>query len=197
MANTQSRFGFQQFGYLSGGQPDYQQSSYRIQSTCLTAIFAGDPVTKSAALGQYILPSVGTATAITGIFVGCQYTPAGGTIPVWSPAFPGGTTIGDAVAYVIDAPNALFRVAALNTAIPATAIGQNIAFTTGGVTATTFGAGLSIVTVDQATLTTNSAYPFQIYSMFPGVGNGSDTTTAYNWVIVSFNNQRIRSTTGV
>ena len=58
------------------------------------------------------------------------------------------------------------------------------------------GGGFSIATVDQSTLTTNANYPFQVVSMMQGVGNGSDPTTNYNWVVVSFQNQMFRNTTG-
>lgn len=195
MANTAAQFGFQHFGYLSGGATDYQQSKYLIQSTNTTKIFTGDPVIKQAT-SQYIIPATGTGslTALTGIFVGCQYTPTGGT-PVWSPWWPGAAAA-DATAYVIDAPNALFKVAALLTPIPATAIGSNIGYST-GAGGTTVGGGFSTYTVDQGTLTANSTAAFQVYSMFPGIGNGSDTTTNYNWVIVSFNQQRFRTLAGV
>jgi hypothetical protein len=197
MANTVSTFGFQHFGYLSGGATDYQMSKYAIQSSFATKIFFGDPVVKSAASG-YIIPATGTGnlTAISGIFVGCQFTPTAGLgIPQWSPWFPG-SVAADATAYVIDAPNALFRVAALATAIAPSAIGQNIGFST-GAGGTTVGGGFSTFTLDQGTLTTGPTAPFTVYSMYPGLGNGSDTTTNFNWVIVSFNNQRFRTTTGV
>ncbi len=193
MANTQATFGFQHFGYISGGNPDYQQNKGLIQSTFSTKIFFGDPVIKSAA-SPYMTLAVGTTTAVWGIFVGCQYTPTGQP-PQWSPFWPGAAAA-DATGYVIDAPNALFKVAALLTAVPATAIGANITFTTGGLSGTTVGGGFSVYTVDQATLTASTAYPFQIYSMYPGLGNGSDTTTSYNWVIVGFNNQRYHTLTG-
>jgi hypothetical protein len=197
MANTASQFGFQHFGYLPGGAPDYQMSKYAIQSTFATKIFFGDPVVKSAA-SQYIIPATGTGnlTAISGVFIGCEFTPSSGlAIPQWSPWWPGSTQT-DAIAYVIDAPNALFKVAALLTAVPATAIGQNIGFST-GAGGSTVGGGFSTFTVDQSTLTTGSTAPFTVYSLFPGVGNGSDPTTNFNWVIVSFNSQRFRTTTGV
>lgn len=194
MANSASQFGFQQFGYLPGGAADYQQSNYAILSTYTTKIYFGDPVIKS---GAYIQPAVGTGnlTTLTGIFVGCQFTPSTGGIPQWSPWWPGAANA-DAVAYVIDAPNALFKVATLLTAVNATAIGQNIGFST-GAGGTTFGGGFSTYVVDQATLTTGASAPFTVYDVYPGVGNGSDTTTSYNWIIVSFNNQRFRTTTGV
>jgi len=190
MANTQAQFGFQQFGYLPGTAPDYQQSKGIIQKSYSTNIFFGDPVCKSSASVYLQLANNATSTTVWGIFVGCQYN-ATGAAPQWSPFWPGGAAA-DATAYVIDSPNALFKVAALLTTVPATSIGSNIGFTTGS-TATTLGGGFSTFVVDQSTITTNSVYPFQIYSMYPGVGNGSDTTTNYNWIIVSFNAQRFRA----
>ena len=110
----------------------------------------------------------------------------------WSPFWPGNVAAVDATAYVIDAPNALFLVAALNTAIVSSNIGNYINYTTG--TASTVGGGYSIATVDQSTIatttgTTASGLPFIITGLYPGIGNGSDPTTPYNWVIVRFNNQ--------
>ncbi len=193
MANTQAQFGFQHFGYLPGGAPDYQLSKYQIQSSYATKIWFGDPVIKSAAT-QYIQPASGTGslTAIAGIFQGCQFTPVGGT-PTWSPWFP--ASVGsDATAYVIDAPNALFKVAALLTPVQATAMGNCIGYST-GAGGTAVGAGLSTFTVDQSLMNVTAA--FQLISFYPGIGNGSDTTSSYNWVIVGFNQQRYRIATGV
>ena len=196
MANSQAQFGFQHFGYLPGGAVDYQLSKYQIQSSFATKIFFGDPVCKSAT-SQYIRPATASTggTAIAGIFYGAQYVPSGGGAPVWSPWWPASQGA-DATAYVIDAPNALFRVAALNTAVPATAVGNNIGFSTGAGGATV-GGGFSTYTVDQASISTAATAQFRIVSMFPGVGNGSDPTTAYNWVIVAFNQQQYQTGTGV
>lgn len=197
MANTQAQFGFQQYGYLSGSGVDYQQSVYSIQKSYASAIYFGDPVIKSAS-SQYIKPATGTGnlTTLSGIFVGCSYQLAAGGSRQWSPFWPGLTAIADATAYVIDAPNALFKAAALLTAVPATAIGANIGFST-GAGGTTVGQGFSTYVLDQSTITTGATAPFTIVGLYPGVGNGSDTTTSYNWVIVGFNNQRFRNTTGI
>ncbi len=198
MANVQAQFGFQHFGYLPGGAPDYQLSKYQIQSSYATRIWFGDPVIKSAST-QYILPATGTGGGVPGttlarIFYGCQYTPTG-RVPTYSPWFPA-SVAADATAYVIDAPSALFRVAALLTAVPATAMGNCIGYST-GAGGTTYGSGFSTFTVDQSLMNVTAA--FQLVSFYPGIGNGSDTTTNYNWVIVSFNTQRYKSsgTTGV
>lgn len=191
MANTQARFGFKHIGDLGGGSPTYQMVTRSIQSTNATTIGFGDPVVKANATSQYIIQAVGTTvvtTPIVGIFQGCMYTPSGG-IPTWSPYWPGAAA-SDATAYIIDSPNALFLAATLLTAITTGAIGQTVAFT-GGAPATT-GGGFSIATLDAGTLgtaggTAASFLPFRVVSMYPGVGNGSDPTTNYNWVVVSFN----------
>lgn len=193
MANTQAQFGFAHFGYLPGGAVDYQLSKYQIQSSYATAIFFGDVVQKSASLGPYIQPAVSYSTAGTsmvGIFQGCTYTPKGG-VPGWLPWYPGVAAGADSTAYVIDAPNALFKVAALLTPIPATAIGNNIGFST-GAGGTTVGGGFSTFTADQSTISADNRYPFKIVSLYPGVGNGSDPTTNFNWCIVGINNSVYR-----
>lgn len=197
MANTQARFGFKHIGFLSGGAPDYQLQTRAIQSTYSTYIGYGDPVVKLNATSQYVIQATGTTvvtSAIAGIFQGCQYTPAGQP-PTWSPYWPGASA-SDAKAYIVDAPNALFLVSTLLTAIATGSIGQTVAFT-GGVPATT-GGGFSIATIDFATLgtaggTAAAFLPFRVNSMFQGLGNGSDPTTAYNWVVVQFNYQMNRA----
>lgn len=200
MANTQAAFGFKHIGYLSGGAPDYQQQTRLILSTYSTKIYFGDPVQKTNATSNYIVQGVGgTAAAgtaiIQGIFVGCQYTPSGGLgIPQWSPYWPGAAAA-DATAYVIDAPNALFLVASLSTAIVTGNIGQNFGFNIG--TGSTSGGGFSGATLDQSTATAvTTTLPFKLVSMYNGVGNGSDPTTSYNWVVVTFNNQIYKTLSG-
>jgi len=194
MANTQQQFGFQHNGFLPGYAPDYQLTRMAIQSSFATKIWYGDPVIKSAST-QYIQPASGTGnlTAIAGVFYGCWYVPSGGGAPVYSPFWPASQQT-DATALVMAAPGATFKVAALLTAIPATAIGQNVGFST-GAGGTTFGLGFSTFTVDQGTLTTGSTAPFQIVDMLANVavGNGTDNTTNFNQVIVTFNNARFRA----
>ncbi len=188
MANTQAQFGFSHFGYLPGGAPDYQLSKYAIQSTYHTAIFFGDPVIASfGSGGNYIKPMVSTsATTMLGVFQGCQYTPTGG-IPTWYPWYPPTAAGADSTAYVIDAQNALFKVAALLTAVPATAVGANISHST-GAGGTTVGGGFSTYTIDQSTLASTFSLAWKVMYLYPGIGNGSDPTTNYNWVIVKPNN---------
>lgn len=200
MANTQTAFGFKHVGYLSGGAPDYQQATRAISSTNTTKIFFGDPVVKVGTT-KYIGQGANNTTVLEGIFAGCYYIPAAGKTVEWSPFWPGASAQ-DATAYIINAPNALFLAASNNTAITEANIGANIGFAIG--TGSTIGGGFSGATLDQSTISTTNTLPFQIYAIFGanqsnfgGVGNGSDPTSAYNWAVVTFNNERFKQLTGV
>ena len=194
MANVQAAFGFRHIGFLPGYAPDYQQLTRAIQSSNTTKIFNGDPVVKQTT-SSYIIQAASTATILEGIFVGCNYVPTGGTLTLQPSPFWVGSAASDATGYLINSPGALFLVAALNTAIVTSNIGGNIGWATG--TGSTVGGGFSGFTVDAATITTSNVAPFQIVDLYKGVGNGSDPTTPYNWCVVTFNNQRFRTLTGV
>lgn len=207
MSNTQAQFGFQHIGYVPGYAPDMAPSRRMIQSTYATAIFFGDPVCKSSASPYVRLASdasvnpLGTssATACAGIFQGCYYIPLGQSAPSFAPWFPGSVQK-DATALIIDAPGALFRVAAILTAVPATAIGNNIGWTAGpGGTSigTTFGSGFSSFCVDQSTMGSSSAGAFVIVDMWSNkvgsTGNGVDNANNFNWVVVGYNSEWLKA----
>lgn len=198
MANTAAQFGFQHIGYLPGYAPDMAPTRRMIQSTYATALFFGDPVIKSAA-SPYI--QVGTAQGSTsgqgfaGIFNGCFYVPKGQTAPVYSPWFPGQTQT-DATALIIDSPGAIFRAAAVGTAIPATAIGNNVGWTS-GAGGTTTGQGFSTFCVDFQALGNTANNAFVVVDMWSNrigsTGNGVDNANPFNWVVVGFNNEWLRA----
>lgn len=190
MANTQAQFGFRPIGNLAGGAPDHQLSTAAIQSTYATKIFFGDPVVYSTGASPYVIPATGTGTlsAIMGIFQGCEFSPSSGGPPAWSPWWPGSQN-SDAVAYVIpNQPSVKLLAAALNTAVGSTVIGRMIGFST-GAGGTTVGGGFSTFTVDQSTIASSSPFlgAFKIIGLYQGIGNGSDPTTPFNWVVVGFN----------
>lgn len=193
MANTQAKFGFRHIGFLPGFAPDYQINTRSILSTNTVKIYFGDPVLKTPSSGNIAQATTNTLT-IDGVFQGCMLIPTTGGPPTWSPYWPGGAGA-TATAYVMEAPGAKFLAAALNTQITASAIGLNVGFDIG--TGSTIGAGLSGATVDQSTLSTTNTLPFQVVGMYQGIGNGSDIASAYNWVEVTFNNQRFKQLTGV
>ncbi len=197
MANTQAAFGFRHIGYLGGGSPDYQLSTGLILSSNTTKIFRGDPVVRTVSTGKIAQASNNTETVV-GIFDGCMYTPTGG-IPQWSPYWPGAASV-DATAYFIDAPNALFMAAALNTSIVTANIGENVGYAIGTGNTTN---GFSGATIDQSTLNTTNTLPFRVVAPvttsgnFGQIGNGSDPSTAYGWAVVAFNSQNFKQLTGL
>lgn len=196
MANTAATFGFRHIGYTSGGAPDYQLATGIILSTNTTKIFRGDPVAFDPTTGKIVQGATNT-TQLAGVFDGCVYTPVGGT-PQWSPFWPGAAGA-DATAYIINAPNALFLAAALNTSLLQANVGENVGFAIGtGNTAT----GFSGATVDQSTLNTTNTLPFRVVAPcttqgnFGIVGNGSDPTTPFGWAVVTFNNVGLKQLQG-
>lgn len=195
MANIQSAYGFRHIGFLPGAGPDYQLQTRLIQSTNTTKIFTGDPVVKSPTTA-YMVQGANNTTTLVGIFQGCTYIPVGGGSPLWSPIWPGAAAQ-DATGYILNASNALFLAAALNTSLVTSNIGANVGFSIG--TGNTFGGGFSGATIDQATATTGTTVtlPFNIVSLYQGIGNGSDPLTPYGWAVVTFQNQQYKTQQGV
>ena len=195
MANTAVKFGFRHIGYTSGAGPDFQMNSGLILSSNTTKIFRGDPVCLDPATGAVVQGANNTSTLL-GIFDGCMYTPVGGT-PQWSPFWPGAAG-GPATAYVIDAPNALFMAACLNTSLVTANLGENVGFTIGtGNTAT----GQSAATIDQASTGLTITLPFRVVALgskyLAAGSNGADVSTAFAWAVVTFNNQQYKTQTAV
>jgi len=200
MANQNSPFGFSEWLGGSGGAPTFAITQRRIASGNGTAIFTGDPVQPvvSSANG-YITQGVPGSTVISGIFNGCEYTSVSQKRKVWSNYWPGADASGDVLAYVIDDPNARFVVQGNSTTFNITGtlsawtsspVGQYAQYAIGtGNTATgRSGAYLN-------SLNTTVTFPFIVTDLItaPPGGPGTDPTTAYNWVVVGFNNEWLRS----
>lgn len=98
---------------LIGGQV-YAGSTrmYPIQYGYDTNIFYGDFV--KVVRGSATRVSIGAATnsnAVTGVFVGCSYTDPVTKDKRFSQYWPASTLAGDALAYVVDDPDAVFKAA--------------------------------------------------------------------------------------
>ena len=200
MANTNSPFGFDQYYGGSGGAPTFAQSTRLIASTNATAIFNGDPVMPviSTANG-YITQAAPGTTTLAGIFNGCKYLSTSQKRIVWSSYWPGSDATGDVEAYIIDDPNAQFSVMGNSTTfnitgslttVTSSKVGQYAQFAIGtGNTAS----GQSGAYLDS--VATTATFPFIVRGLitFPPGAPGADPTTAYNQVIVGFNNEWMRS----
>ena len=85
---------------------------YPIQYGYDTNIFYGDFV--KVVRGSATRVSIGAATnsnAVTGVFVGCSYTDPVTKDKRFSQYYPASTLAGDALAYVVDDPDAVFKAA--------------------------------------------------------------------------------------
>jgi hypothetical protein len=161
---------------------------------------------------------------IMGVFAGCKYLSTTQKTIIPNRYWGGSDANGDVTAYVITDPNAQFTVQTANSNTTATAVGlasvgQNISFNYNDYTATgetngNTSNGLSTMFADQYSLIGNSAagaisnsyLPFRIVSLAnytPGQTsplasiNGNDSTTAYNRIIVGFNNSMQRGLAGI
>jgi hypothetical protein len=195
---------------------------FSVTGATTTTIAVQGPYTVGIATSSSTTPSVTVYVPIAGIFVGCRYLSTANKYPVWRNYWPGSDANGDVQAFVITDPNAQFSVMTGNQSTNASAvgfsnIGQNIGFawsqsgltSTNGVTAN----GLSTMFADQGSLITagatamgNALLPFRIIALqnyVPGAVsplvsiNGNDNTTAYNRVVVAFNNSMPRQFAGI
>lgn len=202
MASTSSPYGLDPINLLGGQGFAGSTRLYPIAANYNVAIQAGDPVvfvTSGATRGTIqrfsSTTTAGTATAsatILGVFVGVTYTD-----PVLGKTFrqnyTGSINLPDLQAYVVDDPDALFRVQA-NGTLAGTRRGCNAALiqTVAGSTGinTTSGVGLQAASVaDTATL------PLRIVDFVDGPT--SAVGDAFTDVIVRINTHFHRQTTGV
>lgn len=190
MANVQGPFGFRQYRG-TGSSPTYEQVRMYIASGNATAIFYGDavvPVTGTAT--GYIKQATASTVALAGVFQGCTYVSVSQKRQVWSNYWPGSDANGDVSAYVINDPNSQFLVQAGGTNVGQALIGQNIQLNVGtGNTSN----GISGMYVE--TPATTATLPFRIVDVVtqPPGAPGTDSLSAYNYVIVQFNNTLTRA----
>lgn len=196
MANTFAPFGFAQY-FGDGATPTYELVPRQVALDA-GAIYSGDPVTSQAS-GTIARASAGT-TQIAGIFYGCSYVSATLNRKVWSPYWPGsGAALANTVvtAFIANDPNARFLVqSGTAAAVDLTGVGANINFAlgTGNALSGQSGAYADQSTIDPATTT----LPFRIWDLvtFPPGSNGTDTSSAGNFIVVGFNNVDTRVLTG-
>lgn len=197
MANTSAPFGFRQWTG-TGSTPTYEQVAGPIAYDNTTKIFTGDPVSINATTGMLEQATAGTAP-LAGVFAGCKYSSVsrnGQT--VWAPYWPGADAVSGSVeGYYINDPNARF-ICQVSGASPITQanVGENVNFAVGtGNTAT----GLSGASANFATLGTTATLAFKVDGVVttPPGQNGTDVTSALNFIIVRFNNVLTKTLTGI
>ena len=166
-----------------------------------TAILNGDTVAIS---DGYIVAKTATATgASVGVLVGCQYINQQGQT-VQGQMYPAAaSTSGNlAFAYVVDDPNAVFRVAATEagsttaTAYSRDIVGSNVAMVAGAGSTIT---GDSAYGIDGSSSNTTNTLPIRVVDVVPDTATGpaGSTTTTYYEFLVKFNLHQYNDTTGV
>jgi hypothetical protein len=167
-----------------------------------TAILNGDTVSVDA--NGYLAAKTTTNSGDSvGVLVGCQYVNSNGQT-VEGQYYPASTSTATALAfgYVVDDPNAIYKVVAVGsstTTTPAaysrTLVGANVALATAtGSTAT----GDSYYGINGASATTD-ALPIRVIDVVPDTATGprDNSSTTYYEFLVKFNLHQYNDTTGV
>lgn len=193
MSATATPMGAEPVGGLSAcGSFSGKVRHIKIASGYATNIFYGDFV-KLVNTGT-IEKDAGTATATpVGIFMGCFYTDPNTSQPTFNQMWPTGTVASDAMAYVLDDPDAVFRMQG-DGSLAQTTLGNNIAIiqTSGSTTI-----GRSKNAVDASTAATTDTLPLRILEFM----DGPDSTVgdAYTDVLLTYNfgMHQYRNATGI
>ena len=192
MANKDAPFGLKPVGIVGSGDNTQGTTEYKIASGASGNIFSGDLV-KMANTGTILVAAAGDQAL--GVFRGCQYTDSNGDV-IFSPYWPSGTVTSDAVAFVVDDPNALFEVQSAATgSVVQTVVGNNAdTVYTSGSTKT----GISAVEISGTTAATSAQLRIVGFSGDPDnntLGTGSQSANVN--MIVKINEHFYAQTVGV
>jgi len=148
-------------------------NEYPIASGFGTNIFSGDIVCNAA--GNVVVLSVSTQKAI-GVFQGCKYT-ANGEIK-YSNYWPSGTSSDDAVAFVVDDPQATFIVQADASVTAGDIMSKNFSCTLGAGSTVTGRSGFGIEAASRTDTTGGILRPIAVFNE-PGNDISVDTERAF------------------
>lgn len=173
-----------------------------IASGYATAILNGDTVQTDAS-GYLVAKSATNTGDSIGVFVGCSYVNSSGQ-PVQGQYYPASTSTSTALAfgYVVDDPNAVFKVVATSgqttvpTAFTRAIVGANVPISvTAGNTVT----GDSYYGIDGTAAATTNTLPVRVVDVVPDTATGAAnaTATTYYEFLVKFNLHQYTDTTGV
>ena len=208
---------------VSGATAPTLNGIYTVASSTTTTAVCAPTSSSPASATSSASGTVTLYVPVAGVFAGCKYLSVAQKRTVWSNYWPGSdsNTAASVTAYVVNDTNAQFVVQTANsnttsTAVGVTAVGQNIGFnyavsgaspaSSNGNTAT----GISTYFADQYTLTTPGGYqpllPFRVVALANWTAdgsnplqsvNGNDYTSAYNRVVVAFNNAMLKQFNGI
>lgn len=200
-SNVSAPFGFKWHGlYGDAVQPTSGLLTMKIASTDTATAGEGDPLKflSSGYVSQWTKAT--SASFLAGIFKSCSYFSTVLGRKIWSNYWPGSGATGDVIVQVAacsGAPAPRFLVQSSGTlAVTMGNIWNNVdvTYSGGGVTAGNITGGFyrSGAMIDlTANIAVTSTLPFRIVGLWsdiaaPGAA-GSDTASAYNWVLVEAN----------
>ena len=167
-----------------------------------TAILNGDTVAVDTS-GNIIAKTTTNSGDSVGVLVGCQYVNSNGQT-VQGQYYPAAasTTTNMAFAYVVDDPNAVFKVVATNgqttvpTAFTRAIVGSNVAISVATGNTTT---GDSYYGIDGTSANTTNTLPIRVIDVVPDTATGAagNSSTTYYEFLVKFNLHQYTDTTGV
>jgi len=179
-------YGFQPINLIGGQVFAGSTRLIPIASGSGTSIFYGDVVRLNTGGTLSKVSTTATATDAVGIFLGCQFTNPSTKQLLQQQYYPASTVASDIQAFVLDDPDALFKVAvtAAGTStisgVTQAAIGQNTALILTAGSTTTGDSNASV----SATTGAGTAVPMRIVAGVPETVNASGSFTE---VIVKFN----------
>ena len=171
-----------------------------IASSYNTAIFYGDivAIVDGGTIAKSGVTNDSTTSAANytyGVFMGCQYV-NGQSQTVQAQYYPG-TSVTDAIAYVVDDPMAAFKVAVVYansvvTTVNQSIVGVNMAIDlgTGDTTTGNSGTGVLVATDNAGNAAT---LPVRVVEVVPA----TETSAGYTEVVVKLNNPQILRATGL
>jgi hypothetical protein len=173
-----------------------------IAAAYATAILNGDTV-KVDTNGYLVANTTSNSGDSVGVLVGCAYTNSSGQ-PVQGQFYPASTSTTTALAfgYVVDDPNAVFKVVASSgqtttpTAYSRALVGSNVALSINtGSTIT----GDSYYGIDGASAGTTATLPVRVVDVVPDTATGpaNASATTYYEFLVKFNLHQYTDTTGI
>jgi len=178
-------YGFQPINLIGGQVFAGATRMIPIASGSGTSIFVGDVVRLNTGGTLSRVSTTDSATDAVGIFMGCQFTNPTTKQLLQQQYYPASTVASDIQAFVLDDPDALFKVAVLSNSttiggMTQTDIGNNVAIlvTAGSTTTGDSKEGVS------ATTGTTTTLPFRVIAGVPETVNASGSFTE---VIVKWN----------
>jgi hypothetical protein len=173
-----------------------------IAASYATAILNGDTV-KVDTNGYLVANTTSNSGDSVGVLVGCQYVNSSGQT-VQGQYYPASQSTSTALAfgYVVDDPNAIFKVVATSgqtttpTAYSRALVGSNVALSVNTGSTNT---GDSYYGIDGASAGTTATLPIRVIDVVPDTATGprDASATTYYEFLVKFNLHQYTDTTGI